>query len=275
MADDQKDPKEQQPPAQDPPRDPPKQDPPRDPPKEPVRAKQQDEDASSSKDPQVDDRGMISLPQKSFVKKVANMTARELRKIFGTSDVDKIVAERKEHEDLKKEKAERDAKDEKARRASMKEEERLKEDNAKLARERDELRDALAAKDEERIVDRQQHYLEGIAGRHVDGESVEYALSKFKRKVRAMTNAEVEEMDEAAVQKWFQDWAKDHPKHAREAADPKPKDEKPKVPLSTSKKPKDEKPREAPAGGTGQKKPIDMSPAELKQYMRERGHSMW
>lgn len=237
-------------------------------------AKGHEDDPSSSKDPAPDADGMFHLSSKNFTKRIARMAAKELRKVFGTSDIDKITAERREHEELKKEKAERDKKEDEARRAAMKEEERLKEDNAKLAKRTKELEAALEAKDEERIVDRQQHYLEGVAAKVVDGDSVDYALAKFKRHIRGISNREVEAMDEKAVAAWFADWAKANPKHAREAAS-EPKQEPKKVPLSTGGKPPAAKPGDKAGGPAGNKKPIDMTPGELKQYMRSTGRSMY
>jgi hypothetical protein len=230
-----------------------------------------DDGASSSKDPQPGDDGLIKLSPKNFAKRLARMTNREMKKIFGTADFDKILQDRKDAESLRAEKADRDKKDEETRRAAMKEEERLKEDNAKLSREKQDLERALKQKDQDRMVDAQQHYLEGVAGKHVDADSVDYALGKFKKYLRGMTNSQVEDMDEASVGKWFQEWSKEHPKHAIESKEPK--EPKPKVPLNTGTRTGD---KPAPAtGNSAPKKPKEMTKAELAAYMKERGYSQW
>lgn len=235
-----------------------------------AKSKKDEEPSDEDDEPQPDDKGIISLPKKAFMKKVSSMTARELKRIFGTSDVDQIVTERKELEDLRKSKSERDAKDEETRRATLKEEERLKEDNAKLAKANAELKTALDAKDEEVVVDRQQSYLSAVATKVVDEDSVDYALSKFRKHIKGKSNHEVESMSEKDVKAWFEDFAKEHPKHARAPAEEKK--EPKKVGLTTAKKP-ETKPIDGKSGQPTQKRPMEMSKQELSAYKKERGLS--
>lgn len=241
--------------------------------KKPAEAKAKaDEEAASNDDadPEADDKGIISLPKKAFMKKVSSMTNKELKRIFGTTDVDQIVEERKELEELRKSKSERDSKDEETRRKTLKEEERLKEDNAKLAKANEELKTALSAKDEEVVVDRQQSYLSAVATKVVDEESIDYALSKFRKHIQGMSNHAVEQMSEKDVRGWFDEWAKEHPRHARAASEEKK--EPKKVGLTTAKKP-ESKPLDGKSGQPTQKRPMEMSKNELAAYKRERGLS--
>jgi len=245
-------------------------------------AKTKDEDASS--EPSTDDAGMIkAMPKKKFMERLVRMTNKELRSMFGTTDVDKILEERKELETLRKEKAESTEKADEERRAKMAEEERLKEDKQKLEKERDELRAALAEKDEEHLADKQGDYLKELASQGLTSKGTKYALMEFKQYIRSLSNRKVEKMTEKDVTGWFADYAKENPefaiktetaeeKTAREAAEKKEADaKKAKVKVDTS--PKKAGQPVVKSGAAPDKKPMDMTKAEFAVYKTQRGLS--
>lgn len=239
-------------------------------------------------DPTPDEKGIIALPQKSFLKRVAQMSAKELKRIFGTSDVDKIAAERKEYLDLKKGKEEADKKAEEERRAKLKEEERLKEDLKKKEEENEQLRQQTEAEKEERMADRQDTYLTGVAEKLFEADSVDYALSKFKKHLRDLSTSKVEKMTEGDVKEWFEDFAKKNPKHAKETEEAKAAREKAekeeadkgkrRVPLDTKPKTVPKRPGTIETGKFAGKtvrpgQPNSMTAAEFAEYKKQHGIS--
>jgi hypothetical protein len=217
------------------------------------------------------------------------MSAKELRRIFGTSDLDKIAEERKEAQSLKKAKEAADAKADEERRAKLDEETRLKEDLKKKEDRIAELERLNSEKEEGMLADRQEQVLTKIAAKLFEEDYVDVALDRFRRHVRGLSSSKVRAMDEEDVSTWFRQYAEKHPKIARgadstETDDDKKKREtaeaakKPKVPLDT--KPKDRKTATSSLdmGKFGGKtprpgQPNSMNSTELAEYKRARGMS--
>ncbi len=196
--------------------------------------------AGEDQDPEADAHGMVSMPKDKFEKRIARASASVLRELFGTADRDKIAEMKRRHDELEKQEGERSKKDEADRRAKLKEEERLREDNQKLAREKQELQDQLLAQSDETLIERQDAVVQGLAAQHVDQEFAGYAADRFKRHLRGLSNQEVAKMSEEDVGEWFQKFAERHPRMAKPAAAKEPEAGKEATTKEVAKKAKDD-----------------------------------
>jgi hypothetical protein len=166
---------------------------------------------------QIGDDASYQVKGAEFRKLFERRTKAELRKQFGTDDLDAIKARLQEHEQLK-------AQQDEMRRAQMSEAEQMKEDLAKerAARERAELK-ARQLQDRQQIA-RETLRVRALASKHVDPKMVRYAeleLASFLRK--KFTPKEMNKLKDTDLDKFFKAFVQKNPKFAKQEARPLPR----------------------------------------------------
>jgi hypothetical protein len=152
--------------------------------------------------------GIVRMTMKSFMRRVSSMSRANLRKNFGTDNVEEIVAERKELLKLREEKAENE-------KSKLTEVERLKVEK-KEAEERAEKAERGAQARELRSTAREvDATLKTFAKTIVDREYVDILLIKLAREADKHDDIKTPRQ----AMKWMEDYVKDHPKLARGVAD--------------------------------------------------------
>ena len=226
------------------------------------KAKEDDEDD----DPEPDDKGMVTLPYKSFIRRVARMTKRELMKNFGTDDVESIV---KDREELKALRADKDKRD----RDAMSEKQKLEAD-LKVATEKYEAAELRAEAAETRVMVRETHRdLEKLCGTYVEDEDVDDVLSRLKTYMRKHKD-EITKTKHAEA--WVKDFVAKHPKYAKGAAAAETKEGEPdkkepkKIAATTGG---DKRPDGKAQGAPGPKHAMQMSKEELRAALAKNGLS--
>jgi|SRR5271166_5331918 len=179
-----------------------------------------------------DAEGMVRMTIKSFMRRVSSMSRANLRKQFGTDNVEQIVEERKELEKLRAEKAENE-------KAKLTEVERLKLEK-KEAEDRADKAVSRADERELRSVAREvDATLKTFAKSIVDKEYVDVLLLKVARE--ASRHDDIKTPRQAM--KWMEDYIKSHPKIAKGAAEAKAEEKKAK---DSKKETKKEEPAKEP-----------------------------
>lgn len=225
-------------------------------PPKPATKKKTDDDGAADVD-DFEDRFEIS--QKALNARLARASSKALKEAFGTDDVEKIKKTIKEHEELK-------AKDEETKRAALSEKERLEADLKTAREEKTALEAKLVAMEEATTIDKQERAIRVVAKEYADPKYVRVAMTDFAEHVEAMSDKEAEKFGPDDAKKWFEGWAKDNPKLAKDAGDGDDK-AKTKTPITTGHAGGKPPP---PASGGGEKKVKDMSLKEV----RERAASM-
>jgi hypothetical protein len=180
---------------------------------------------------EIEARTTYEVTGSAFKKRIQRASSAQLREMFGTDDTDKITKDWKRFQDIEK-------KHEEERRAKLDNEQKLKEDNAKLQSQLTEVTQRAQALEEDRVVDSFVTRVGRIASKHIDGEYVDDIVwGAFKRHVASLSEKEQEGMKEKDIDAWFKDYAEKKPKFAREVSAEKKADEKP-----TEKKPVNGKP---------------------------------
>ena len=168
-------------------------------------------DDDPDKEPTPDDKGMVTMPFKSFQTRVKRASKADLLKMFGTDDRDKLLQWKKDYDGYQ-------TKQEEERRAKLAEEERLKEDIEKEKKARERAEKKLQDREEQILIDRQEREIRNVCSKHIDSEYVDdVALPAFAKHCAALSEEEREALTEADVEAWFKDYAAKKPKLAKEA----------------------------------------------------------
>lgn len=266
---------------------------------QPPQAKPNGEEKGQEK-PVVGTGGTISPERVSQVRERARRAA--LREAFGTDDpakIQQIKAQRaKEQEAIQAEREElaRLREQEEARkRESMSEQEKLNADLEKARQEAERYKNEIETMKREAAFREQDQQVQSIASEFIDPEASEFVCDKFARHVMSLPKSKVKAMKPEDVQKWFRDFAAQHPKFARQAGDqppaqlekPKPKPQPRRVPVRTSKKPVGGKPSAQPQTGATQTpdrsggktvlpgRKDSMTKAELREHLSAKGMRGW
>lgn len=226
-----------------------------------------DEDEEGNPTP--DDKGFVRMPFTKFLKRVGRMTAKELRKHFGTTDLSAIVEERKELQVLRAEKEERE-------RAAMTERERLQADT-KAAHDRADAAERRAeAAEESRMVERTEAVLQASASKLFAEAYQEVALDALAKYMRRHPN---DFKKPTHAEAWLKEYAEKHPAMRIAAAAPDAKKEEKDVKDAKSKVPADDKIRkDRPAakgsGESEQKTARPGQPNSLSKFeLRKQGYN--
>lgn len=220
--------------------------------------------------PEPDEKGFVTMRFPLFMKRLARMTRREMKKQFGTDDMEAIVKEREELKALRTEKEERERKD-------RTEKENLEAD-LKKEKARADLAEEKANAAEERVIVREaDRDLEKVAGGIFDDEYADYALDKLAAHMRKHPR-EVTKAKHAEA--WLKEFAEKHPRmakgyEAKKADDAEDKAEEKKaevkkVPLTTDKVKRPEAKGKTPEA----KNVMDMSRAEATAYAKSQGYNL-
>lgn len=218
----------------------------------------------------VDEKGYLTMPVKSLKTRISRANKAQLKEWFGVDTKEEARKKLDAYETAVKE-------NEEHRRASLAENERLKEDAANERKLREVAEGKLAAAQEKRVVEEVQTEVLAVAKEYVDvGDRIakRAVLQDFREHVRGLSKEDLkafEKNKDGEVEAWFEDWAKENPKHAKPGEkEDKPKKEEPKkVPLTNGGK-NPPKPSPAPAGG-GSKSVKDMTEKELREYKLSKG----
>jgi hypothetical protein len=171
----------------------------------------------------VDKDGKLHIPWKSFKTRIARAKKAELQAVFGTADRAAILAQKEEYEKLVNDR-------EKQRKAQLDELTREKEEKAAAVAKAEKLEKALATRDEKALIDEATQVLAKSAGKAFADDYVDFAMSKYRKHLRTLTDDEIEALTEDDSDEWFTAEAKKHKAMARPVdKDDKAEDKKKKV----------------------------------------------
>jgi hypothetical protein len=163
---------------------------------------------------------LLKLSGKTLKKRLERHTAKELKERFGTSDMGEIGARLKKLSEF-------EAKEEENRRQQLSNEERLKEDAERARAEAAEWREKYEEAERNQVIGAEESRVAGIAKKHVKDKFVRYALPDFATHLRQKyTPKELDSVDDAKIEEWFAQYAKENPEFAVETQKPAPKVEK-------------------------------------------------
>lgn len=155
---------------------------------------------------------LFELSASALKKRLSRHTAKELKAAFGTSDLGDIKKRLDKAASLEKD-------DEERKRAEMTEKQKLEADlKASRQREADANRRALRVQ-EDRIVEKEENRITKIAEKYVDTDPdvVEVIFKRLGKFLRSeFTDDQLKKLPDAKIEKWFKEYATEHPKHARE-----------------------------------------------------------
>lgn len=155
---------------------------------------------------------LFELSASALKKRLSRHTAKELKAAFGTSDLGDIKKRLDKAALLEKA-------DEERARAEMTEKQKLEADlKASRQREADANRRALRVQ-EDRIVEKEENRITKIAEKYVDTDPdvVEVIFKRLGKFLRSeFTDEQLKKLPDAKIEKWFKEYATEHPKHARE-----------------------------------------------------------
>jgi hypothetical protein len=169
-----------------------------------------------------DEAGRVTISQQALKERLQRATASELKKHFGTDDINAIKAKVQQSEEFQK-------KQEEARRAQLSENQRIQEDNKRLAQEKLKLEQKLKTMQRTSALARQESHLVKIASQFVNDGDVGDVMAIFARHVREMPPAQREALDDVKVKDWFAKYVAKKPAFARPGVINKPK---PRAPMT-------------------------------------------
>lgn len=216
-----------------------------------------------------DDADLFELTPRALKSRLTRHTKKEIKAIFGTDDVDEIMAKQKRLEALEQ--------------AEKKREEETLSATQKLEKERDTEKaraDAaeIKARDmaEQRVFDKQENRLTRIADKFLDSDYIEDNLPKLAKWLkRNFTKVELKTLKDKDIQPFFENLIEKKPKLAKDYDPEKAKPKK--VPADNSVK-NNERPAAKGSGEGAEKtfapgKPNSMSREEARAAMRKEGYS--
>lgn len=171
------------------------------------RERERDDDEEDDELP-TDDKGNVTLSKRELIKRAGRMSRSELRKMFGTDDLEKIKKDLGDLETLRKEKTEREKKD-------MSEAERLrtelkeKEKELERQRARNETNEAKAAYREKNTE------LKEAALDFVDKGDADDILDKLARAIKRDPDGF---KSIRSAKRWIRDYVEANPKWAKSNA---------------------------------------------------------
>lgn len=150
----------------------------------------------------------ITLSQEQFKERLQRSKSSFLREKFGTDNIEELTAQFAEAKKLKEA-------DDQRRREALTEKQRLEEDLAKerAARQQAEQRAQQLAQREE--LNKEKRRVLSLAGKYVDQASLDFAMLKWAKDAQALSKKELARMTDGDLEKWFKDFARSNPKHAR------------------------------------------------------------
>jgi hypothetical protein len=163
-----------------------------------------------------EDAELLELSKTALNSRLKRHTSRELRERFGTDDTDSI---KKKLDRLTALEAEEDNR----KREAMSEKERLEADLRQAQTEKEELNRRLRMSENDHVVHREDQRITRIAHKHIeqDEDTTEVVFRRFATFLKAEYTDELKDpnfnVPDKEIEKWFKEYAKDHPKHAREA----------------------------------------------------------
>lgn len=219
------------------------------------------EDDDDDDEPETENGMVKAMPLKAFLRRVTRMTNKELKRIFGHSDVEKIIAERKELEDLRQYKTT-------AEKEKLTEKQRLEKEREEAREEAKKEREAREQAEARAVYKETNSDLRDVALRYVDRGDVNDMLDKLAREIIKHPSEFKNKKD---VRGWFKEYITKHPKWAKSGDDKntaaKKAEEKPAKKVKIDNGPKGGKRADSVngAGGENEKDIMTMSKAEIKE----------
>ena len=205
-----------------------------------------------------DKDGFIRIPFKAFKSRIGRAKKAELQAVFGTADRAAIVAQKEEYEKLVNDR-------EKQRKAQLDELTREKEEKAAAIARAEKLEKALKAQEEKQLIDEATHAVSKLAAKSFADDYVDFAMSRYRKHLRSLTDEETEALTEEDSEQWFADEVKRHKAMAR-PADKEEKaekvDPKKKVPITNGTGGGNDRPAKAASGKTIK----EMTKEEIKAH---------
>lgn len=214
----------------------------------------------------------IQLSPKDLTERLQRATSSQLKKLFGTDDVNEILAIKKEHDELK-------AKSEEARRLQLTENEKLKEDLAKAQKEAEAFRKKYDGERRSTVIAKEQTKIQSIFNEHLQPDVFKYVardLAEDLITVRKLTPKQITALTEKDLRKWLSSYLKNKPLFAKVGS--VSPDAKNKQPATNGGQPT---PAPVPAPATAAKtatdktprpgKPNSMSDKEYREYKKANG----
>lgn len=226
--------------------------------------------------------GMVTLPYEAFVARITRAQRSELRKAFGTDNLQDILKMKSEYENLKKEK---DA----AEQARMSEIERERKEKEKARQELTEWQQKYTKLERQTTAKEAGDMIKSIASKHINMQYAKHVMRDFAEDLlNSYTPAQLEKFTDKHIEHWFKGYVKKNPVYAatpvqpsQPNANPTPETKKPKVQVPMTNGTKAAKPNAPTAGNSppsvvGGKdvrpgKANSMTKAEYEQLKRSMG----
>lgn len=212
------------------------------------------------------DAEILTMSRKGFNSRLDRETKRALKEKFGTSDFDAIQAKIKKAEDIEKEREEQ-------RRAELSEIERVKEDNKRLRRERDDATERYRMREQIQAREQTQGKIAEIGNKLVHPKWMKVAMQEFAdHLVEKYTEAELENFPEEKVEEWFKSYIAQTPEASAKAPE-QPLEQQPLTNGlgANGRAPANPNPPETGAKSFSPNAKNPMTPEEARAKAREQG----
>ena len=161
-----------------------------------------------------DDAEVLELSPRALKSRLARSTATELKKKFGTDDVDKIAADLKELATYREEK-------EKKRKAELSDLEREREEHEKTKGRATAAEARAREVSELRVFDKEDRRISKVAGKYIDEDYVDEEMNKFAAHLtKTFTDKELKKLRgagfEEEAEKYFKGRVEKKPKLAKD-----------------------------------------------------------
>jgi hypothetical protein len=184
--------------------------------------------ATLGDDDSPDEENVYTIKGDALKKRLERSKNSELKKMFGTDDRDQIKTIIEEHKQLK-------SQSEEQRRAQLSESEKLKEDHAKIALERDQWRTKYERVEANREYAKTHREVRSLAAKHIDPRMLPYAEAEFASFLKkTMDPKQMNRLQPKDIVNFFAKLAQKNPRLARAKPTEQPK---PKVLISNGANP--------------------------------------
>jgi len=231
----------------------------------------------------MDEKGLISLPYDAFIERMNRLQRSQLKKLFGTDNVQEVLKMKTEYESMKKEREEA----EKARMSEIERERKATEDARKELQTWQQKYNKLQR---QTTAAEAGSMIKGIAAKHINMAYARHVLRDLAEDLTSnYTEKQLSQFTEKHLEQWFKKYIQKNPVYAASpvapsvpAADPKPAPKpqaKPKVGVTTG--PKGARPTPQPSGTNAPTmingkdvrpgKPNSMTKQEFEQLKKSMG----
>lgn len=162
------------------------------------------------------DKGIISLPYDAFIERMNRMQRSQLKKLFGTDNIQEILKLKTEHEAMKKEREE-------AEKARMTEIERERKAAADAKLEVENWQKKYNQLHRKTTANEAGNMIKAVAAKHINMAYARHVLSDLARDLTSnYTEAQLAKFTEKHIDHWFKKYLQKNPIYAASPVTPAP-----------------------------------------------------